>query len=122
MWGRPSFCVVCRPTRRLADHGNDGLPHGGRWQTTENDGLPHTSPKVKPPALVVVVFDSHRFEVFSFEDLAAVQAFQVFDTIPSGNHLCTVVLASVLHKARLTIYSNDSQGLVKGLYVYFFES
>jgi hypothetical protein len=33
-----------------------------------------------------------------------------------------LVFALVLHKARLTIYSNDIERLVKGLYTYFFES
>jgi hypothetical protein len=75
-----------------------------------------------PPALLVVFLNGYRFQVFSFKDLAAIQAFQVLDPIPPGNHLCTVVLASVLHKARLTIYSNDPQSLVKGLDVYFLES
>jgi hypothetical protein len=73
-------------------------------------------------ALFVLFFDCYGFEVFSFEDLAAIQAFQVFHAIAPGDHFSTVVLAWVLHKARLTIYSNDPAGGVKGLYTYFFES
>jgi hypothetical protein len=83
----------------------------------------HTpSPGVAAPALLVLFFNCDGFEVFGFEDLAAIQALQVFHPIAPGDDLGTVVLASVLHKARLRIYSNDSETLVKGLYIYFFES
>jgi len=50
------------------------------------------------PALLVVVFDCYGFEILSFEDLAAIQTFQVLNAIAPGDDLCTVVLASVLHK------------------------
>jgi hypothetical protein len=84
----------------------------------------HTTPLGDAPrALIVVVFNGYGFEVFGFEDLAAVQAFQVFHAIASGDDLCTVVLASVrLHKARLRIYSNEPDTLVKGAAHYFFRS
>ena len=75
------------------------------------------------PALLVVFLNCDGFEVFGFEDLAAIQTFQVFHAIAPGDDLGTVVLARVLlHKARLRIYSNEAQALVKGICVYFFES
>jgi hypothetical protein len=69
--------------------------------------------------LFVVVFNCDRFEVFGFEDLAAVLAFQVFHSIAPGDDFGTVVLARVLHKARLRIYSNEPDTLVKGDRHYF---
>jgi len=59
----------------------------------------HTDPVGDaPPPLLVLVFDCYWFEVLGFEDLAAIQAFQVFHAIAPGDDLGTVVLASVLHK------------------------
>ena len=76
-----------------------------------------------PPALLVLLFNCYGFEVLGFEDLAAIQAFQVFHAIAPGDDLGTVVLARVLlHKARLRIYSNELETLVKGDLHYFFES
>jgi delta-aminolevulinic acid dehydratase/porphobilinogen synthase len=51
--------------------------------------------------LFVVVLNLHGLEVFGLEDLAAVQAFYVFDAIAPGYHLCPGVVASRKHKQRL---------------------
>ncbi len=51
------------------------------------------------PGLFVVLFNCYGFEVFGFEDLAAIQAFQVFHAIAPGDDLGTRVIASeLLHK------------------------
>lgn len=40
-------------------------------------------------------------QVFGFENLTAVEAFQVIDAVAPGNHLGTGVVASGLHNKRL---------------------
>jgi len=64
--------------------------------------------------LFLVFLYLHRFKVFSFEDLSAVQAFDVFYAVASGNHLGTGVVASGLHKQRLDeVYFNRLREVVK---------
>jgi hypothetical protein len=70
--------------------------------------------------LLVFLFNCYWFEVFGFEDLPAIQTFDVLDAIASGDYLCLGVLTSVLHKARLTIYSNEADAGVKGATANFF--
>ena len=88
------------------------------WGGGENCGAGRIA---RLTGLLVVFFNCYGFEVFGFEDLAAIQALQVFHPIAPGDDLGTVVIAWVLHKARLRIYSNDPEGLVKGFLVYFME-
>lgn len=70
-------------------------------------------------ALLVLVFNCYWFEVLCFEDLAAIETFDVFHAVAPGDHLGTLVLTRVLHNARLRIYSNEAEGLVKGLWLIF---
>jgi hypothetical protein len=70
--------------------------------------------------LIFFFLNGYRFEVFGIEDLAAIEAFNVFHSVAPGNDLGTGVLTSGLHKARLRIYSNEADALVKGLPVIFF--
>ena len=64
--------------------------------------------------LFLVVLDFDGLEVFSLEDLAAFQAFDVFDALAAGNHLGTGMVASGLHKQRLDeVYFNRLTGVVK---------
>jgi len=100
-----------------------------KFSRQAEDWISQTSPKHTeragdaPPDLLVVFFNCYGFEVLGFEDLAAIQAFQVFHAIAPGDDLGTVVLARVLlHKARLRIYSNELETLVKGALHYFLES
>jgi len=44
--------------------------------------------------------DFHGFKVFGFEDLAAVQTFNIVDAVSPGDYLGTVVVASGLHTLR----------------------
>ncbi len=51
-------------------------------------------------------FDLHLFEVFSFENLAAVKTLHVVHAIPAGDDLSAVVVTGGLHKNVLReIYS-----------------
>src|SRR5262249_37503912 len=70
--------------------------------------------------LLVVFFDCYVFEVLGFKDLTAIETFDVLDAVTPGDDLGTVVLTSGLHNARLRIYSNEAETLVKGLPDIFF--
>lgn len=64
--------------------------------------------------LFFVVLDFHGFKVFSLEDLAAIEAFDVVYAISSGDNLGPVVVTSGLHNQRLDeTYSIQVQELVK---------
>jgi hypothetical protein len=47
--------------------------------------------------LFVFFVDLDRFEVFRLENLATVEALDVIDTVASGNHLGTGVIAGGYH-------------------------
>ena len=51
--------------------------------------------------LFLVFLDFHWLKVFCLENLPALEAFDVFHAIASGNHLGTGMVASGLHKLRL---------------------
>jgi len=64
--------------------------------------------------LFLVFFDFHRLKVFGLENLPALEAFDIFHAIASGNHLGTGVVASGLHKQRLDeVYFNRPRDVVK---------
>jgi len=60
-------------------------------------------------------FNGDGFEIFSFEDLAAIQAFDIVHAVASCENLGAGVLARGLHKA-IWDYSNDGKVLVKGFF------
>jgi hypothetical protein len=76
----------------------------------------------QPRSLFFLFLSRYGFEVLSFENLTAIQALQVFHPVAPGDDLCTAVFTNLLHKARLRIYSNEPESLVKGLFAYFLES
>jgi hypothetical protein len=49
--------------------------------------------------LFLVFLYLDRFEVFSLEDLAAIQALDIFYPVAPGNHLGSGMLASGLHNS-----------------------
>jgi hypothetical protein len=64
--------------------------------------------------LFLVFLDFDWLEVFSLENLPALEAFDVFHAIASGNHLGTGMVASGLHKQRLDeVYFNRLGDVVK---------
>ena len=48
--------------------------------------------------LFVFGLDGYRLEIFGFEDLAAVEALDVIDTIAAGYDRCSFVLTGGLHR------------------------
>jgi hypothetical protein len=48
--------------------------------------------------LVFFRFDRDGFQIFSFEDLSAIEAFNVIDSVAAGDHHCSLVFAGGLHK------------------------
>lgn len=54
-------------------------------------------------ALFVLVFHSYRFQIFSFEDLPAIQTFNVVDAVPARDHLRSLVVTGGLHKKETEI-------------------
>jgi hypothetical protein len=50
--------------------------------------------------LFFVFLDFHGFKVFGFEDLAAVQTFDIIDAVSPGDYLSTGMVASGLHTLR----------------------
>jgi len=54
----------------------------------------------KPGGLFLFFLDFHGFQVFGFEDLTAVQTFNVVDAVSSGDDLSTGMVASGLHTLR----------------------
>jgi len=69
--------------------------------------------------LIVLFFDCNGFEVLGFENLAAIETFDVFHAVSPGDDFGTGVLARVLHKARLRLYSTEPARRVKGLARFF---
>ena len=64
--------------------------------------------------LFVFFLNCDGFQVFGLENLAAIEAFQVFHAISSGDHLGTVVVTSGLHNQHLDeTYFIQEQALVK---------
>ena len=64
--------------------------------------------------LFLFFLDLHGLEIFGFEDLPAIQAFEVVHAVASGNHLGTGMVASGLHKQRLDeVYFNRLRVVVK---------
>ncbi|MGA2133881.1 MAG: hypothetical protein ABSH50_16425 [Bryobacteraceae bacterium] len=72
--------------------------------------------------LVVLFFNCNGFEVLGFENLAAVETFNVFHAVSPRNHFGTGVLASVLHKARLRLILLNRDALSRGWPQFFSES
>jgi hypothetical protein len=50
--------------------------------------------------LFVVSLDGNRLEIFGFEDLPAVETFDVVHTIAAGDDYCSFMLAGGLHRER----------------------
>jgi hypothetical protein len=64
--------------------------------------------------LFLVFLDFHWLEVFGLEDLTAVQAFYIVDTVSPGNHLGAGMVTNGLHNQRLDrFYSNRVRMVVK---------
>ena len=55
------------------------------------------------PRLFFLVFNGHRFEIFGFEDLPAIQTFNVVDAVPARDHLRSLVVTGGLHKKETEI-------------------
>jgi hypothetical protein len=72
--------------------------------------------------LFVLFFNCNGFEILGFENLAAIETFQVFHPVSPGYDLGTVVLASVLHKARLRLILLNPIALSRGFRDFFKES
>jgi hypothetical protein len=51
--------------------------------------------------LLLFILHGHGFKVFGLEDLAAIETFQVFHAVSSGDYLGTGVITSRLHNQRL---------------------
>ena len=49
--------------------------------------------------LFFLILDFHGFKIFVFEDLAAIETFDVIDPVPAGNDLGARVLTSGLHNS-----------------------
>jgi len=89
---------------------------------SDKPGLDHTgnaaaAASVRAGERLFVLFFNcgNWFEVLGFENLAAVETFNVFHAVSPRYDLGTGMLACVLHKARLRHYSTEPHGLVKGL-------
>ena len=54
-------------------------------------------------ALFFLVFNSYRLEVFSFEDLPAIETFNVVDAVPARDHLRSLVVTGGLHRKETEI-------------------
>ena len=51
------------------------------------------------PTLLFVFLYFYGFKVFGLEDLSAIEAFDIVDSVSSGNHLGAGVLTSGLHNS-----------------------
>jgi len=71
--------------------------------------------------LFVLSLNNNRLEIFGFEDLPAVETFDVVHTIAAGDDYCFFMLAGGLHRERSglrmedTDYFNDPESDVKGI-------
>ena len=61
----------------------------------------------------VVFVNGDGFEILGFEDLAAIEAFNIVHAVASSDDLGAGVLTG-LHKDRYGVYFNDGGALVKG--------
>lgn len=66
-----------------------------------------------PGGLLFLFFDHNGFQIVGFEDLPAVQALDVIDTVAPRDDLGPGVLTGGLHTENLWIYSNEGVALVK---------
>ena len=57
----------------------------------------------KGPALFFLVFNSHRLKIIGFEDLPAIETFNVVDAVPARDHLRSLVVTGGLHKKETEI-------------------
>ena len=55
-------------------------------------------------ALFFLVFNSHRLEIFRFEDLPAIETFDVVDAVPARDHLRSLVVTGGLHMKKRPRY------------------
>ena len=55
------------------------------------------------PELFFLVFNSHRLEIIRFEDLPAIETFNVVDAVPARDHLRALVVTGGLHKKETEI-------------------
>jgi hypothetical protein len=55
------------------------------------------------PALFFLVFDGHRLQILRFEDLPAIETFNVVDAVPARDHLRALVVTGGLHKKETKI-------------------
>ena len=53
--------------------------------------------------LFFLVFNSYRLEIFRFEDLPAIETFNVVDAVPARDHLRSLVVTGGLHKKETEI-------------------
>ena len=54
-------------------------------------------------ALFFLVFNSYRLEIFRFEDLPAIETFNVVDAVPARDHLRSLVVTGGLHRKETEI-------------------
>jgi hypothetical protein len=59
--------------------------------------------EVDGPALFFLFFNSYRLEIFGFEDLPAIETFNVVDAVPARDHLRSLVVTGGLHKKETRI-------------------
>ena len=53
--------------------------------------------------LFFLVFDSDRLQIFSFENLTAIETLNVVDAVPARDHLRSLVVTGGLHKKETEI-------------------
>jgi hypothetical protein len=61
--------------------------------------MPVDSPRYQ--ALFVFRVDRHRLQIFGFEDLPAVEALHIVDTVPTGDDGCSFMLTGCSHTGNL---------------------
>jgi hypothetical protein len=66
--------------------------------TFENASAPFGDEGRGRSGLFVVSLDGNRLEIFGFEDLPAVETFDVVHTIAAGDDYCFFMLAGGLHR------------------------
>jgi hypothetical protein len=69
--------------------------------------------KPRDQLLFVVFVNGYGFEILGFEDLAAIEAFDIVHAVASRDDLGAGVFTG-LHKDRYGVYFNDGNALVKG--------
>jgi hypothetical protein len=55
------------------------------------------------PGLLLVGLDSHRLQVFGFEDLPAIEALHVVNAVSTGEDDCSFMVAGGLHIQNLDL-------------------